>query len=121
MAELLNRIDHEQWQRVREQVGQRLARDLYWVVFEPLEKEKPDPVVGSLSDDLADIWRDLKPGLAEIDSCKATSISDAVWQWRFSFESHWGHHAAEAIAALHAVCFGEFADPERPQAAPSDS
>lgn len=115
---LLTRVDHEAWQRMRAHLGRRLARDYYWETFEPLEQEKPEPVVASLSDDLADIWCGIKPGVAEIDCAKQTSISDAVWHWRSSFESHWGHHGALAIFALHAVCFGQFADISRPQRSP---
>jgi hypothetical protein len=115
---LLSGISHEEWESMREHVGRKLARDYYWEIFEPLEEQKPEPVAGSLSDDLADIWRDLKPGLRE---CNGTvvAIQDIVWQWRFSFETHWGHHAAGAIAALHALCFGQFADVNRPQSAPA--
>jgi len=111
----LDRIGHEAWQAQRERIGQKLSRDSYWCVFEPFEPEKPESIVGSISDDLADIWRDLKAGLTEIDSEKATLISDAVWHWRFSFETHWAHHAAGAIAALTALCFGQFADTNRPE------
>jgi len=114
-ADLLPDINHARWQAVRYHVARRLARDYYWVVFEPLEESKPEPVGGSLSDDLADIWRDLKRGITDDQS---TPVIDAVWHLRFSFETHWGRHAVGAIAALHALCFGEFADPSRPQLRP---
>src|SRR5271166_6881339 len=117
-ADLLERIKHETWSTVRQNVERKLARDHYWEVFEPLEQDKPEPVVGSLSDDLADIWRDLSPGVAAIDSLKPSSVCDVVWSWRNSFEIHWGHHAASAIAALHALCFGQFADEGRPPFTP---
>lgn len=113
----LDLIGHEAWQAQRERIGQKLSRDYYWCVFEPFEPEKPDSIVGSISDDLADIWRDLRADLTEIDSGKATSITDAVWHWRFSFETHWAQHAAGAIVALTALCFGQFADINRPEEA----
>ena len=106
----LDLISHEAWKAQRERIIRKLSRDYYWCVFEPFEPQKPESMVGSISDDLADIWRDLKAGLTEIDSGKATSISDAVWHWRFSFETHWAQHAAGAIVALTALCFGQFAD-----------
>jgi hypothetical protein len=114
-------VSHEAWDSMRRDIGRRLARDNYWEVFEPLEEEQPEAIVGSLSDDLADIWRDLKPSLADLDGRMAISIEDTVWKWRFSFESHWGHHAACAIGALHALCFGVFADGSRPETAPRGS
>ena len=108
--DLLEGVTHEAWKAVQEKVARRLARDYYWAVFEPLDQEKPDPVIGSLSDDLADIWRDIGPGVAAIDHPEATSVNDVVWHWQASFETHWGQHAASAIAALHALCFGPLAD-----------
>jgi len=108
------RVDNGATEQLRKQLGQRLARDYYWEVFEPLEMDKPEALVGSLSDDLADIWGELKSGLAAADGTDPSSLNDAVWCWRFSFETHWGHHAAGAINALHALCFGGFADVDRP-------
>lgn len=77
-------------------LGSRLPFALYWEIFEPVGpgKEPPAPVVGDLSDDLADIYRDLDEGFAQ------PSAADRVWSWRFTWEIHWGRHA---IAALRAI------------------
>lgn len=112
--ELLESVEHDSWNKVRENVARRLSRDFYWAVFEPMELEQPEAVGGSLTDDLADVWRDLKPGLALLYGGDTRLVSEAVWQWRFSFETHWGQHAVSAIAALHALCYGQFADSSRP-------
>lgn len=68
--------------------------DVYRLVFDPYELDAP-PVAGSLADDVADIYRDLKSGLA------ATNDAEATWQWRFGFDTHWGRHAAHALYALY--------------------
>jgi hypothetical protein len=60
----------------------------YWEVFDPYKLD--EPVAGSLSDDLLDVYRDVRRGLALWESGHG---ADAVWEWRFSFESHWGDHA----------------------------
>lgn len=74
-----------------------LGVDGYWEVFDP--RELDEPVGGSLTDDLVDIYRDLRRGL----SLAIGSLSDAVWEWKFSFETHWGNHATDAIRVLHRV------------------
>ena len=74
-----------------------LGADLYWEVFDP--RELSEPVAGSLSDDLADIYRDLRRGLAAAER----DIAEAVWNWRFSYETHWGDHATDAIRTLQRV------------------
>jgi hypothetical protein len=114
-VELPKGIQHEAWQEQFNRLRETFARDLYWEVFEPFESEKPEPLYGSISDDLADIWRDLKTGLLEIEKGTSSSVENAGWHWRFRFESHWGAHAAGAITALIALCFGPFADVTRPQ------
>jgi len=84
-----------------------LSRDYYWQAFEPFEPEPPEkPVAGSLSDDLADIWRELKVGLLAIDNHADDVTVDVVWHWQSSFEYHWARHAASAISALNALCLG---------------
>lgn len=57
-------------------------------------------LTGDLHDDLADIWRDVRHGL---DHYRAGERDEASWQWRFSFRSHWGYHAGEALRVLVAV------------------
>jgi len=77
----------------------------YGEIFSPLVP--PDePVVGDLADDLVDIYRDVAAGLALYD---AGRIDDAIWQWGFNFQIHWGKHASSAIRALH--CYLSQEDP----------
>jgi hypothetical protein len=73
--------------------------EIYWKVFDPYEQEPP--VAGSLSDDLLDVYRDVGEGLALWESGQD---ANAIWEWRFSFESHWGARAIDAMRALHRSC-----------------
>jgi hypothetical protein len=85
---------------LQRRLGKKLGNyDLYQVVYEPHDLDS-SPVVGSLADDIADIYRDLQDGFAELRSGKP---ANANWQWKFGFDSHWGHHAAEAIYALYNI------------------
>jgi hypothetical protein len=113
-VKLLERIEHERWNAIRESIAARLAQDYYWEIFNPLEREEPRPLLGSLSDDLAGIWHDLSCGLAVTGSEKTSLARDIVWHWRFSFETHWEKHAVDAIGALHALSFGNLADGSGP-------
>jgi len=71
-------------------------RDHYWEVFDPYVNEPP--VGPSLSDDLLDVYKDLLPGLVLRDAGHAV---EALWEWRFRFDHHWGDHAIDALRALH--------------------
>lgn len=70
----------------------------YWQVSPGTEAdEDADPVLGDASDDLADIWRDLKRGVL---AWEARDYREAAWQWSFTFRSHWGTHAVDVLAQL---------------------
>jgi hypothetical protein len=85
------------------------SRDLFLLVFDPWRSGVPEAIHGSLSDGLADIWRDLKTGIL---LASVGNIEAAVWHWRFSFEIHWGpNHAAPMIRPLFGMLYGEHALP----------
>ena len=76
----------------------RLPFDLYGEVFDTLPVPPEQPVVGSLTDDITDIYRDVITGLREYESGRR---AQAVWEWGFGLRQHWGEHATGAIRALH--------------------
>ena len=90
----------EDWQLIRGHFDRLLGDgDLYWAI-DPSGTADQEPVAGSLSDDLADIYLDVNEGLTLLAAGGAEA--DAVWEWRFLFWSHWGTHAADAIRVIHA-------------------
>lgn len=75
------------------------SHELYWMVFDAYVDDAS--VAGLLSDDFLDIYLDLKRGLVAFDDGREL---DAVWEWRFHFDCHWGRHAFSALRALHDAC-----------------
>jgi hypothetical protein len=89
-------LPHEEWLVIYKRFG-ALPFNYYAEYCEPHNIEEPVPAIGDLADDLADIWRDLKAGLSLYHNGNHAA---AAWQWRHSFHTHWGRHAASAIYAL---------------------
>ena len=72
--------------------------NFYRVVFDPHDFEATDePVMGLLSDDLSDIYRDLIEGLSNYEN---GHLEEACFDWSFGYRSHWARHAVNAIAAI---------------------
>ena len=97
----LEDISTEQWKTVRERF-ESLPVDGYWTIFDPSKIEDKDAVFNELSDDLADIYRDIKYGLLLFD---AGHFSEAVWQWKFHFKIHWGRHLLSAQKVIYSWNF----------------
>jgi hypothetical protein len=70
---------------------------LYRMVYSPLDIEDEESLVNDLRDDLADIYGDLRYGIAALD---AGDDAYAFEHWRESYTYHWGHHASAAMRAL---------------------
>ena len=70
----------------------------YREVFDPHEPAEPE-VTGSLADDISDTYRDVSAGLHKWDRGET---GPALWEWRFSFETHWGEHVSGGLRAMHA-------------------
>ncbi len=76
-------------------------RCLYREVFDPYAEPSDPEVMGDLIDDISDIHRNLLEGLV---AWRSGNFGEALWAWRFSFQSHWGEHATSALRALFALC-----------------
>lgn len=92
-----NRISSEEWGKILKRFA-ALPFNYYSVFLNPNSLEKSETGIGNLADDLADIYRDLRGGL---DLCENGHVEYAIWNWRFSFNAHWGQHAVSALQALH--------------------
>lgn len=91
------RMKDAEWGQLYQLLKEKLGDwDLYWQVFDPTKDS--EAIRGSLADDIADIFRDVKEGLARqgVDSQR-----DAIWEWRCGYYSHWGQHAMDALRTIH--------------------
>lgn len=93
----LEDVTSDEWKKVLDRFS-NLPVNGYHLVFDPTEVQDGETVYAQLADDLADIYRDLKYGLKLFD---AGYLSDAVWEWKFHFENHWGWHLLGAQRLIH--------------------
>ena len=70
----------------------------YWEIFDPYADK--DSVCGDLTEDLSDIAAALKTGMKEYE---AGRFGNAVFEWKFGLNNHWGQHIVDALRALHAA------------------
>lgn len=74
----------------------------YWEIYDPYICD--EPVCGSLVDDISSIYNDIRKGILLYEK---GFLSDAQWEWKWSFENHWKFHAVDAIRALNSLKDGE--------------
>ncbi len=94
LEEIENQSDLEKqlWEKARNKLSD-LSIKSYWEIFDSSNSEEKEPVYALLSDDLADIYSDLKRGLMIYEQEK---LPEAFWEWKFNFEIHWENHLTSA-------------------------
>jgi hypothetical protein len=96
----------EVWRPLAEALEAELDEDAYyWEVSDPYGPGPAEPADGSLADDLANVYMDLDDGLRRWDTADDALRRTIAWEWRFSYESHWGRHAIGAMGAIHALLY----------------
>jgi hypothetical protein len=97
------RLGAEEISRICRELELKVGHNFYWTVLDPLNRGAgpPEPAVGSLIDDLADIYGDLWTGLALKE--QGAAVQDVIWAWRVSFITHWQGHALDAMRAIREV------------------
>jgi hypothetical protein len=73
----------------------------YLEVFDDKISETDGPVLSSLSENMADIYQDIKDFLLLYQTGTEEVMNDAVWECRMNFESFWGQKLVNAMRAIH--------------------
>jgi hypothetical protein len=102
------RLTNDEWNTLYTHLKLTLGdQATYNAHFSPTRATAADePAEGDLADDLADIYRDLKPGLLAWHTGEDKYLGDVLYQWaHYGHVHHWGRHAVNAMRALHELVY----------------
>jgi len=97
---------HLEWKALYSSLQKKFGKyDRYREVFDPYDKRDKRPTIGSLADDIAGIYGDIKEGLDKWPAASPKVRRQLMSNWRFQFEIHWGEHGTSALRALYFLNF----------------
>jgi hypothetical protein len=95
-------VTEEDWNKInytfRHKIG---TADVYLEVFDARIKDTEGPVTSSISENLTDIYQDIKDFLLLYQTGTAEVMNDAVWECRLNFETIWGQKLLNCMRAIH--------------------
>jgi hypothetical protein len=101
-------VTEEDYLYVKEQVEQMLgADDSYLEVFHPDMALSDTPIAAFVSENVADIYQELKDFAANYQTVDTDIMNDALVACLQGFADHWGQKLLNALRALHAVRFSD--------------
>ncbi len=99
-------VTEEQWQNVFNELREKFEKDdEFWFV----ENDNPlnDLVKGSLADQLADIYQDMKDFTILYQKPLRDAKKVAVWEIGELFKAHWGFRIVNVLKVMHYYLFSE--------------
>jgi hypothetical protein len=95
-------VTESDWNSVNDILREKFgtAND-YLEVFDEKINETEGPVVSSISENMADIYQDMKDFLLLYQTGTGEVMNDAVWECRMNFESFWGQKLVNTLRAIH--------------------
>jgi len=95
-------VTESDWFKIHDTLGDKFGTaDDYLEVFDEKINDSEGPVVSSLSENMADIYQDLKDFLLLYQTGTQEVMNDAVWECRLNFENFWGQKLTNSLRAIH--------------------
>ena len=99
-------VPKEQIRTILKFIGDRVPFSYYWTVLNPFEEvNEAKTGMGDLTDDLGDIYLDLKRALMQFDNESPAAKENAIWQFKFDFNNHWQEHCIDAMQIIFHYLF----------------
>lgn len=90
------------WNRIHDILREKFGTaDDYLEVFDEKIKDTEGPVTSSISENLTDIYQDIKDFLLLYQTGTDEVMNDAIWECRLNFENLWGQKLLNALRAIH--------------------
>jgi hypothetical protein len=95
-------VTESDWSRIQETLKEKFgtAND-YQEVFDEKINDLEGPVVSCISENMADIYQDIKDFLLLYQTGTVEVMNDAVWECRMNFENFWGQKLVNSMRAIH--------------------
>ena len=89
--------------KLEEKMGQF---DAYQEVFDPSIQYSEEALESSISENVTDIYQDLKDFILSYRIGTLEVMNDALWECRTNFEQYWGQRLVNGLRAIHSLVCG---------------
>lgn len=98
-------VTEDDWQAIHDGILKKMGRyNEYPRVYDPELKDTEDNI-GSIAEDLADIYQDLKDFLMVYRMGTSELMNDAVFECVQNYQQYWGRKLLNTLTVLHSLVF----------------
>ncbi len=105
-------VTEEQWENVFNILREKFAGDDEFRIIDPLYINETEPLKASLSENLSDIYQDMKDFILLYQKNTMAARQNALSDCKMLFASHWGYRIGNIMARLHHLIYSGMAQAE---------
>ena len=106
-------VTEDSYEVLRMTISNLLAdKDVYLDVFVEDMKYSDTPVSRNISEDIADIYQDIKNFVCLFQTCVNETMHDAIIECNEHFKQYWGQRTVNTLRALHDIAYNTEPDEE---------
>lgn len=110
-------VNEETYEYIRGNIERLLGeQDIYLEVFQTDMQYSDTPIAASISENMADIYQDLKDFISIYSLGNEETMRDALSVCQENFINFWGQTLVNVLRALHALRFSPDTDLDEPEA-----
>ena len=107
-------VNEEQWEIIFQSVKNILKEDDEYWHSKSVSKTELEPLKGSIAENLADIYQDMKDFIFLYQKNSRAAKENAVQECKRLFESHWGYICIQIQKTIHHLLYKEKMTDETP-------
>ena len=108
LSDLVTYVSERQYEAVRSMVQSVIGEhDEYLEVFQEDMQYSETPIVASISENLADVYQQLRDMIGNFQSADLAIMNDSLISCVEEFRGYWGQSALNALRAIHNVLYSD--------------
>jgi len=108
-------VTPEQWEELFYALRDKFGKDDEYYIIDPEYINETEPLKASLSENIADIYQDMKDFVLLFKKNTHAHRQNAVSEFKKLFQTHWGYRIANIIPKVHHLLYEDAAEPPQYQ------
>lgn len=98
-------VTEEQWERIFTELRDKFGKDdEYWII-DPQYINETEPLKASLSENITDIYQDMKDFIFLLQKNTLAARENAIEQCRILHGTHWGYRVGNLFTRIHHLLY----------------
>ena len=100
-------VTEEQWERIFTELRDKFGKDDEFWVIDPQYINETEPLKASLSENIADIYQDMKDFLTLLQKNTLAARENAISECSILLGNHWGYRVGNIFSRIHHLIYFE--------------